>query len=163
MIRAVHKKALAGAGLAGAISLAAMSIYQDEGERHRVYRDVVGVPTYCVGETRNPDWSRVYSHEDCMALLNGRLYEFAAAVQRCIHVPMSDARLASLINFSYNLGGGILCHAVGNKIICSTLATRLNANDPAACDAMLMYDRAGGRRIAGLHARRERNRAMCQQ
>lgn len=162
MIPQQHRnKAIAGSVVAAAISLAAVSIYNDEGERHNVYRDIVGVPTYCIGETKNPNWNHVYTHTECMTILEGRLPEFEKAVERCITVDMGPARLASLINFAYNLGGGALCHEQNGVMVYSTIARRLNAGDANACDAMMLYDRAGGKVSKGLHDRRARNRKQC--
>ena len=62
-----HRKKVA------ATALCASLVCGFEGLRHTVYHDVIGVPTYCVGETKNPIRGHVYSTQECMTILEGRL------------------------------------------------------------------------------------------
>lgn len=150
----IEAKHVATGSAAAAIALAGGLIYNFEGERSRVYRDVVGIKTYCIGETRNPDPSKVYSHEECMSLLGGRLEEFNAAIDKCVHVPLSTGQRGASLSFTYNLGAGAYCNG--------SVARNFNAGNPqAACDAMLLYNRAGGREIRGLTLRRQAERKVC--
>jgi lysozyme len=125
-----------------------------EGVRHTVYRDVVGVPTYCIGETKNPQWGHVYSDSECASIFEGRLKEFADGVERCVTVDMPAKREAAMIDFAYNLGIAGFCR--------SSVARNLNAgNTQAACDALLQYDRAGRKVFPGLERRRQQERKLC--
>lgn len=150
---AKHKGKVTGAGLAAAIAIAANNLPNDEGVRYYVYRDPVGIPTYCVGETQNPQWGHKYTPEECRTILGGRLKEFADGVLSCVTVPVSPQRMASFIQFSYNIGTGGFCK--------STLVKRINAGDPNACDEMRKWTTAAGIRLQGLVNRRERERKLC--
>lgn len=142
------------AGFAAALAIAAPMVYSFEGERNRVYRDVVGIATYCVGETSHPDWSKTYSHEECMSLLGGRLEEFNDAIDRCIHVPLTAHQRAASLSFVYNLGAGAYCNG--------SVARNFNAGRPTeACDGMLQYNHANKRVIRGLTIRRQQERKVC--
>lgn len=142
------------AGAAAAIGVALAIIPGFEGERHKVYRDVVGVATYCIGETRNPNWNHVYTHDECTKLLEGRLEEFRVAMHKCVHVAMPPEVEGAMLSLEYNIGTGAFCK--------SSIARKLNAGDFAgACDALMLYDRAGGREIEGLKRRRAAERKVC--
>jgi hypothetical protein len=56
--------------------LAASLVAGFEGLRTYVYRDPVGIPTYCFGETKNPKWGKRYTVDECRELLADRLQEF---------------------------------------------------------------------------------------
>ena len=135
-------------------ALCATLVMGFEGMRHTVYRDVVGVPTYCAGETRKPNWNHTYSTQECMTILEGRLAEFQAGVDECVHVPVPDTREAALVSLAYNIGTGAFCR--------SSVARDLNEGDVRqACDDFLKFDRAGGVVFPGLRRRREKERKLC--
>jgi lysozyme len=68
-------------------------------------------------------------------------------------VPLNDCQASSLCSLCYNIGMG--------NFRDSTVIAALNEGDyRAAADCFLEYDHAGGKQIAGLTARRERERAM---
>ena len=152
-----HKKKIAGGvvGTAAAIALAAnVLIYPSEGERHTVYRDVVGMLTVCVGETHNIQIGHVYSHAECMNMLDGRLAEFDKGVRDCTRDDMPTEVEAAALSLAYNIGLGGFCK--------STFARKVKAGDyDGACNSLMLYDRAGGREIAGLKNRRARERKVC--
>lgn len=142
------------AGAAGAIALAAVIGYQFEGERHTVYRDIVGVATYCIGETRNPQWGHVYTHDECMKIYEGRLAEFDQGVRNCVDGEMTTGQEAAFIDLAYNIGIAGFCK--------SSVVRHFNAgNKTEACNAILLYDHAGGKKVRGLTRRREAERRLC--
>ena len=148
MIPPQHRKKVA------AIGLCATVVCGFEGLRHVVYYDVIGVPTYCVGETKNPIRGHVYSTQECMTILEGRLAEFQAGVDACVHVPTSDKREAALVSLAYNIGTGAFCK--------SSVVRDLNAgNDRVACNDFMKFNRAGGVVFPGLTRRREAERKLC--
>jgi len=127
-----------------------------EGLRLYAYRDVVGVPTVCYGETRGVRMGDRYTKEQCDDMLLKRLQEFEAAVLKCTpslaHAPAK--RLVAAVSLSYNIGQGAYCK--------STVARRFNAGDiRGACDAFLMWNKAGGVVWPGLTRRRQAEREMC--
>ena len=150
-IKRTRKRVALGAAAA---ALAVTLVGSFEGLRTKTYRDPIGIPTYCFGETENAQMGRTYTVQQCRELLAGRLEEFNAMVDNCIHVPMSDKRRVAVLSFTYNVGGGALCK--------SNFARRLNAGDPHACDELLKWDKAGGHTLPGLTRRRKEERALCQ-
>jgi lysozyme len=139
---------------AAAIAIVAVLAPSFEGLRHTVYRDSVGVPTYCIGETKHPRYGHVYSTQECTSIFEGRIVEFANGVENCTTVDMSPKREAAMIDLAYNIGVRGYCH--------STVVRKLNAGDVrGACDALLGYNHAGGITFPGLTRRREAERKLC--
>ena len=143
---------VAGSALA---ALACTTITGFEGLRTTAYRDSVGVPTICIGETKDVRMGMTVSKSRCEAMLLKRLTEdFAPALERCITKPMGDDFYAAALSLSYNIGSAGFCK--------SSVARLYNAGDRrAACHAFLKFDRAGGRVLSGLAKRRKAEEALC--
>lgn len=124
-----------------------------EGLRQYAYRDPVGIPTICFGETRGVKMGDFKTVEQCKAMLIPRLEEFNRGVDSCVRVPMSESRRAAMVSFSYNVGTGAFCR--------STLVRKLNAGDPNACDELRKWTTAKGIKLPGLVNRREEERRLC--
>lgn len=139
---------------AGWAALAVVLVGGFEGLRTQAYRDAVGIPTLCYGETRGVKMTDKRTVNECKEMLEERLLEFHEGVQKCIKAPMSDNRRAAVVSFAYNVGTGALCR--------STFADRLNRGDPNACDELLKWTKAGGRELKGLVNRRQAERKLCQ-
>lgn len=125
-----------------------------EGFRSCPYRDAVGVWTIGYGETqgigpKTPCWSQ----EHARARLHARLDEFAEKMAHYVHVPLAQNEYDALASLAYNIGLGALR--------ASTLLRLLNSGDRrGAADQFLVWDKAGGRRLPGLSARRREERAL---
>lgn len=133
-----------------------------EGFASKPYTDWIGTGhpvTWCYGETKAdgpvPPMDTVFTKEECTAELQQKLTtKYDPAVRACIHVPLPPHREAALVSFAYNLGPAALCNG--------PVARYLNAgNVTAACNAMLAYNHAGGRVVAGLTNRRQAERKLC--
>ena len=125
-----------------------------EGLRQAAYIDPVGIPTVCFGETRDVKLGDKYTAEECRQMLGTRVLEFGAAVDRCVTVPLMPARKAAYVSLAFNIGEGAFCK--------SSIARKANAGDPAgSCDAILLYNKAGGVVWPGLVKRRESERQLC--
>lgn len=146
---------------AAAAALAVAAIMPFEGFYDHVYRDPVGIPTYCFGETENVEWARTqkFSKEKCAALLDRKIrLKYAEGAEACLKVPLADPTKAAFYSFTYNVGISAFCG--------SSVARKANAGDiRGACDALLAWDKATylGRKITlpGLTKRRQAERAMC--
>lgn len=139
---------------AGAMALAVGLVGGFEGLRQNAYRDVVGVPTICFGETRNVTMGDHKTIEQCNALLEGRLQEFMDGVSVRLNPPVPDPAMSAFTSLAYNIGLG----AFGK----STVVRLWNAGDKrGACDAILKFNRAGGVVFPGLTRRREAERKLC--
>lgn len=121
------------------------------------YLDAVRVPTACDGITRGVALGQHYTPAQCDALLERELVEHAAGVMACTPALAADGRdyqRAAAVSLAYNIGVPAYCR--------STAARRFNAGQwRAGCDAFLLWNKAGGRVLRGLAARRERERAIC--
>jgi len=141
-----------------ALAIAVPLIAGAEGLRQYVYLDPVKIPTYCFGETSNPEWGKRYTIEECKALLTPRVQQSIDEVESC--VPGLPAHpLAAFASADYNLGKPKFCT--------SSMAKRANAGDlPGACAALKLYTKAtlpGGIKIElpGLVTRRGKEFDLC--
>ncbi len=91
--------------------------------------------------------------EEANALLEHDVQRFERAVNELVTVPMTQGMFDALISFSFNLGAGSLKN--------STLLKKLNSDDrEAAANEFLRWNKAMGKVLAGLTARRESEREL---
>lgn len=140
---------------AAAAAILVPTVVHWEGTEYVPYKDVVGIWTVCTGDTKDVIPGKVYTKAECEERLERQLIAHAKPVLKC--TPSLKAKpnaLAAAISLAYNVGPTAYCR--------STVDRRFDAGDVAgACDAFLMWDRAGGRRIRGLTNRRKAERAIC--
>lgn len=151
----------AAAGFAVVVAFATTFIAPWEGLRRNAYLDVVGIPTVCYGETRNVKMGDKYTTAECEAMLRARVAEIAAAVDRCIPDDVPAKSRAMFYSLAYNIGPGDKRTGKGfcySKTIQSAFARH---DYKAACDGLLLYNRAGGKVVAGLNNRRVAEHAVC--
>ena len=147
------------AAIVGAIAAATLyvTLPRDEGTKYVGYLDMVGIPTKCTGDTHGVIVGKHYTDEECRASLDRQLVLHAQPVMDCtpgLAGEGHDYQRAAAVSLAYNVGTGNYCR--------STVARLFNAhNYRAACDGFLAWNRAGGRPVAGLTARRQRERALC--
>lgn len=127
-----------------------------EGLRLKSYPDVVHVWTVCYGETRGVKPGMKFTKPECDAKLAAALVDFETGMRACLKAPDSipDKPYVAFLSLSYNIGTHAFCG--------STVARQANAgNLRAACNAMTAWNKAGGRVVSGLTARRAQERALC--
>ena len=127
-----------------------------EGLRTVAYRDVVGIPTVCYGETRGVKMGDRYTKAECDAMLGDGLKDFEAGMRRCLKQPdkIPAKTYVAFLSFSYNVGIGAFCR--------STLVRKANSGDlRGACRELPKWVNAGGRRIQGLVNRRKDELRIC--
>lgn len=127
-----------------------------EGLRTYAYQDPIGIPTICFGETRGVKMGDHKTPAECKDMLASRLIEFETRIRKCLASPdtIPDNAYTAFLSVSYNIGTAAFCR--------SSMAQRANHGDiKGACDALLMWDRAGGFRLPGLTKRRQAERALC--
>lgn len=127
-----------------------------EGLRLNAYKDVVGVPTACFGETRGIRMGMKFTRAECDAMLLAGLDEFADGVEKCTISArfMPEARYVAHVSLAYNIGVGAYCK--------SSVSRLENAGQTkASCDSMLKWNKAKGITFPGLTRRREAERKMC--
>ena len=125
-----------------------------EGLRTVAYRDPIGIPTICFGETAGVKLGDKFTVEQCKEMLGTRIEEFGRGVDSCVKVELPPTRKAALTSFAYNVGVTAFCG--------STLVRKLNAGDTfGACNELPKWTKARGIKLPGLVKRREQEKAMC--
>lgn len=141
----------------GAIAvLAVVLIGGFEGLRLATYKDIVGVPTVCYGETRGVKMGDRYTKAQCDEMLVVALTQFEAAMRKCVKFPdaIPGKSYVAFLSLAYNVGGGAFCK--------STLVRKLNAGDVrGACNELPKWNRAGGKVVRGLTLRRAKEKIVC--
>ena len=148
-------KKLAALGLSSAIVLAgAGTVAHFEEKSNAAYLDPVNIWTICYGETKNVKKGDYKTDEECLQSLAEDLVSHDKQMMALISVPINDYQHAAFLSFSYNVGVGAFSR--------STLLKKLNASQyRAACDELLRWNKAKGKVLNGLTARREAERKLC--
>lgn len=157
-MKKIQSRALTGlaAGTIGAAAIAGPFIAKWEGLRQWAYLDPVQVPTICYGSTAGVRMGQYKTEAECGVLLMAEIDYFAGQVNKYVHVSMPETRRAALISFTYNVGV--------QNFRQSTMLKKLNKGQVrAACDEMLRWVYAKGRKLPGLVTRRKAERDLCLQ
>lgn len=123
-----------------------------EGCRLTAYQDSVGVWTIGFGLTSAAGIIPVVkgltiTQQQADDYLAAALGKYEAAVSKAITQPMTQPQFDAFVSLCYNIGPGAFAS--------STAVRKFNAGDIAgAADAILMWDRAGGKVLKGLENRR---------
>jgi lysozyme len=133
------------------LSAAGMELLKkSEGFRNRVYLDAAGFPTVGYGHRLLNPASFPNGIDEPLAaeILVSDVRDAEQAIERLVKVPLTQGQFDALVDFCFNLGPG--------RLAASTLLKVLNRGryDEAA-EALLCWDRAGGRQLGALKARRE--------
>jgi lysozyme len=146
------KAAWIGLCIAGGCGFAGLSTL--EGVRPVAYRDPVGIPTVCMGETKGVRLGDTYTRAECIEMAGTRVEEFGRGVDACVTKPLPDTRKAALVSFAYNIGVHGFCK--------SLVVRKINAGDiVGGCRALLQYTKAKGVELAGLVKRRWAEYQLC--
>jgi len=125
--------------------------------------DPVGVVTACMGETRDVKLGQRFTFDECVAKLEPRLAEFAAAVDRCTPLAnLTPLQRVAVIDFAYNEGDGAYCRsAIAANFRAGNVAAACRSfNESPSGKEQWVY--AGGVRWPGLVERRAKERAWCE-
>lgn len=126
----------------------------EEGYVGEAYLDPVGVPTIGHGTTSGVKLGDKITRDEAKKLLLRDATYAGAAIKRCVKVPLYQNEYDAYVSFAYNVGGGAFCK--------STLVRKLNERDyTGACNELLRWVYADGRKLPGLVERRARERRMC--
>lgn len=144
-------------GKGSALAAAAIALIGAwEGLRLVAYRDVVGIPTVCYGETHGVKMGDRYTKEQCDEMFLVSIQKHEAGMRACLKSPdeIPESVYVSMVSLTYNVGVGGFCR--------SSLRILLDQKRYAeACHAATAFNRAGGRVIQGLVNRREDERRRC--
>lgn len=138
-----------------ALPLALTLIKGFEGCRLKAYRDIVGVWTIGWGETLGVKPGMVWTQEQADAQLERRVTAFMAKVlAACPQLHLEPPqRLAACTSLAYNIG-------IGGFTASSVCRLTKRGEYARAADSFLLWNKAGGRVIAGLARRRRAERAL---
>lgn len=144
--------AIIGAAAAAALYMLTPAM---EGTVYKTYRDPANVLTYCTGATENAAWGKTYTPAECQAQLDRDLARHAEGISKCVKLEsMTIGQRVAFVDFAYNVGVGAFCG--------STVARKANVGDlVGACNALMMWDKAGGKVLPGLVKRRTIEREYC--
>ena len=135
------------------VGIAVPMVKQWEGRSLTPYPDIVGVLTWCDGETRGTPKPR-YTHAECDKITAEAVAGFEAAIRPCLPETLPHKTRAAFIVTAYNIGPVAFCR--------SSMSRRALAGDlRGACDALMMWTQAGGREVRGLVNRRTAERKLC--
>lgn len=150
------KKSLAAGAAALVIATATPFIAKWEGLETTAYRDIIGVPTVCYGETRGVKLGDTYTKEQCMQMLQVAVGDYYSKIQPCMtnkQIPVGVQ--ASLLELAYNVGTGAACKSTMMK-----LANQGKYKE--ACQELDKWIRSGGQVIKGLQNRRSESKiTLC--
>ncbi|AXL49990.1 muraminidase [Paraburkholderia caffeinilytica] len=130
-------------------------IKQFEGLRLTRYLDAVGKPTIGYGHLILPHerFDRPLTESEALALLKRDLRSAELALRKLIRVAITQQQFDALMSFVFNLGAG--------RLHSSTLLRYLNAGATRqAADQFLVWNKAGGKPLAGLTRRRQAERKL---
>ena len=126
-----------------------------EGFVDHTYKDAVGIQTIGYGHTGSDvKAGQKITHEEAVILLVKDIEKHWSQMKRYIKVPLHQYEAEAYTSFSYNVG-------VGN-FSKSTLLKLLNQKKYLeACKQLPRWNKAGGKVMAGLTARRQDEYQMC--
>jgi GH24 family phage-related lysozyme (muramidase) len=129
-----------------------------EGIHLVAYRDIVGVPTICWGETKGVKMGMRKTLAECDAMLRKRVIEdyYLPLVDKgrgFLKAP--DSVQASMISGAYNFGVGSTNPRRGQLGSTAMFIHIPNGEYRKACEAQTAWNKAGGRVVRGLVNRRE--------
>ncbi len=130
-----------------------------EGFRSHPYRDPIGIWTRGFGETQGIHArSRPVTRAQALAQLRRRIdADYLAPVLRYAKtcgLTLTQQQADALASFAYNLGPGIFQRGTS---LGDAMRSR---NHRRIADALLLYDKAGGRALPGLTRRRRAERSL---
>ena len=131
-------------------------IKQWEGVRNKAYRDSAGIPTIGIGFIRYKVGARAgtrvqmqdyLTDDEIKAEFAVQIAAYEDAVAEAVKVALTQSQVNALVSLCYNIGV--------NAFKGSTVVRELNQRKyQAACKAIGMWNKAGGRVVQGLVNRR---------
>lgn len=124
-----------------------------EGLRLNAYQDSVGVWTIGYGSTKGVKRGQRITEEEAEELLREDLATAERGVESAITEDITDNQFAACVSLAFNVGVSAFRK--------SSIVKYINAGDVTlAADRFLLYNKAGGKVLAGLTRRRKAERAL---
>lgn len=142
------------------INQATLEIIKEfEGCKLKAYKCPAGVWTIGYGTTAaafvgiEPKAGMIITEAEAEKYLHAALHKFENAIKSAITKPINDNEFGAFVSLAYNIGSGAFKK--------SSALRHFNAGDKAkSADAILMWNKAGGKVLAGLTRRRAAERAL---
>ena len=120
---------------------------KEEGCKLTAYKDSGGVLTIGYGHTGGVTPGMVITQEQANEYLQEDVQSSVDAVNRLVHIPLSQNEFDALVDFVYNVGAGAFAS--------STMLRLINRNNlTEAANEFEKWDFCGGRVVTGLLNRR---------
>ena len=148
-------KKLALSGTGSTVLLASLVGYFEPSPTPGVpYQDVTGKWTNCLGNTHEVDPRLFYTSEQCKVIDGENELTDLQALATYVKVPLTNGQRAAFADFIHNVGSANFHH--------STMLQYLNRKQYTfACDQLLRWVYAKGRKLNGLVIRRNAEYQMC--
>jgi len=134
-------------------------IKEFEGFRAEAYRDPIGIWTIGYGSTAmagvgiDPKPGMRITEAQAEDYLRKTVVKFAAHIDPLIKQPINENERAAFLSLAYNIGPGAFAKS-------SALRHFNQGNKAKAADAILLFNKAGGKVLNGLVRRRQAERAL---
>lgn len=119
-----------------------------EGCRLAAYKCPAGVWTIGYGHTASVYQGQVISQETAETLLRSDLLKYEQFVTNNVNLELNQGQFDALVSFTYNCGLGNLKSLIKNR------------NQQQIANALLLYNKAAGKVLAGLTRRRQEERSL---
>ncbi|MCR5876983.1 lysozyme [Phenylobacterium sp. J367] len=146
------------AAILAAAAIAVPVIAHFEGYEPVGYRDPApgAFETICYGHMERGVLGKRYSPEKCAELLAEDAVKHGIDIAACLPEKLPNKTRAAFTATAYNIGVGGFCG--------SSMARKARAGDlRGACDALMLWTKAGGKELRGLVRRRAAERELCLQ
>lgn len=155
----------------GWTAIAIMVVGAAEGVTTYAYKDPVGIPTICYGETRGVKMGDRATMAECETKLAQRLIEFDQTLQRCAGKELVEGlpaqTRAAYVSFLYNVGPGQAGKKDGFCVLkngreSSMLRYLKSGEYMRSCQEFPKWATGvGGVKLRGLEIRRDKEMGMC--
>ena len=148
-------KKLSSLGAASIIAIAGGYLVAPwEGKENKAYKDIVGIPTICFGETLGVKMGDYRTDAQCEQSLAKELSSYNKSMKKHVKVILQPYEEVAYTSFVWNLGE--------TNFKNSTMLKKLNAGDHiGACNELPKWNKAGGVEVKGLTNRRFHEREVC--
>lgn len=150
----MNRNQVAGLTLSAA-ALVGIAVF--EGYRDDAYIPVPGdVPTIGFGETKGVQMGDKTTPVRALVKLMQSADEYASNVKRCLgkNASLHQHEFDAYVSLAYNIGSGAFCR--------SSIPAKVQKQQyVAACETILLYNKAGGKVLPGLVNRRQLEYRQC--
>lgn len=136
-------------------------IKEFEGCKLTAYRCPAGIYTIGYGHTGRVKAGDKITEHEAEAMLRIDIFRFEEDVSELVKVQLANNQYSALVSFAFNVGSDIDTDILPEGLGDSTLLKLVNQSKYAeAAKQFLLWNKAGGKVLAGLTRRREAEKAL---